>query len=357
MAIAKGEIQIGYERPFAIFDIDLVQLISLEICPLFEELRIISGRIPIAEEVPVVSRLDIDPASLILPVFGFSTYEISSYDFDADVVPLRLFVDRALDMDCISPYWPSLVCFCILSQYLLLSGIDGYGSLRLVRIVEQMARHYTLFSLILPKTFIWLEEHAGDSSSVLGLMGSPLLLQLWAFEKLQMMDSQSDHLMFDYKPRVYIRCHYHLTDDTVEDWTAIFQNLTFKGVRWTCPWWYTEGVTVFSYMLYVPLCGLTMAVTYYPNCVARHYGSYQAIPDYTQFEGGLITQQFLSCIISTWRSCTTVTIFDVAYISSSDLYSSWLQAYSGVGVDSLIARFLLGPGMQMLLSCFFNEMY
>ncbi|KDP42650.1 hypothetical protein JCGZ_01707 [Jatropha curcas] len=82
------------------------------------------------------ARLDKVPTSLILPVFGFSTYEIPSYDFGADVVPLQPFVDRALGIDHISPYWPSLACFCILSHSLLLNGIDGYGSLRLVAIVE-----------------------------------------------------------------------------------------------------------------------------------------------------------------------------------------------------------------------------
>ncbi|KDP20557.1 hypothetical protein JCGZ_04201 [Jatropha curcas] len=105
------------------------------------------------------------------------TYEISSYDFRADVVPLRSFVDRALSMDHSSLYWPSLICFCILSQYLLLSGIDGYCSLRLMPIVEQMARRRMPFPFILAETFIWLGEHAQDLSSVLSLMRSLLLLQ------------------------------------------------------------------------------------------------------------------------------------------------------------------------------------
>ncbi|KDP30550.1 hypothetical protein JCGZ_15259 [Jatropha curcas] len=86
-----------------------------KICPLFEEFNIIFGRIPVVKEVDVVSRLDIDPASLILPVFIFSAYEIPSYDFDVDAVPLQPLVDRALSMDHTRPYWPSLVCLCILS--------------------------------------------------------------------------------------------------------------------------------------------------------------------------------------------------------------------------------------------------
>ncbi|KDP35976.1 hypothetical protein JCGZ_10535 [Jatropha curcas] len=132
------------------------------------------------EEVPAVPRVDVDPTSLILLVFDFSAYEIPSYDFRANVMPLRLFVDRALSIDRASPYWPSLVCFCILSQYLLLNGIDGYGSLRLMPIVEQMARCRTPFPLILAKTFIWLGEHAWDHSLVLGPMGSLLLLQAYS---------------------------------------------------------------------------------------------------------------------------------------------------------------------------------
>ncbi|KDP32258.1 hypothetical protein JCGZ_14902 [Jatropha curcas] len=93
-----------------------------------------------------------------------------------------------------------------------------------------------------------------------------------------------------------------------------------------------------------------MAVAYYPSRVAKQYCHHQAVPDYTWFEGGLITQRFLSHFISTWRSHEIVPIFGVADTSSSDLYHSWLQAYSGVGadlelVDLLTARFLLGPSM------------
>ncbi|KDP23175.1 hypothetical protein JCGZ_00086 [Jatropha curcas] len=121
----------------------------------------------------MVPQLDIDLALLILPFFCFTAYEIPSYNFGTNVVPLRPLVDFALGMDSASPFWPSLVCFCLLSQYLLLSGINGYGSLRLMPIVEQMARQCTHFSFILAETFTWLGEHARDSSSV---MRSPLLL-------------------------------------------------------------------------------------------------------------------------------------------------------------------------------------
>ncbi|KDP35486.1 hypothetical protein JCGZ_10933 [Jatropha curcas] len=120
---------------------------DFEICPLFEEFSIISRRIPMVEEIAMVPRLDIF-ASLILPVFVFSAYEITSYDFGVDVIPLRLLVDCAMSMDRTRPFWPFVVCFCLLSHYLLLSGIDGYDSLRLVPIVEQMARRRTPFSLI-----------------------------------------------------------------------------------------------------------------------------------------------------------------------------------------------------------------
>ncbi|KDP30073.1 hypothetical protein JCGZ_18621 [Jatropha curcas] len=117
------------------------------------------------------------PVSLILPVFCFPVYEIPSYDFGADVVALRSLVDRALSMHCTSLYWPSLVYFCILSQYLLLSGIDDYDSFRLLSIVEQMARHRMQLPLILAETFTWLGEHARDYSSIFYPMGSPFLLQ------------------------------------------------------------------------------------------------------------------------------------------------------------------------------------
>ncbi|KDP27093.1 hypothetical protein JCGZ_20317 [Jatropha curcas] len=99
-------------------------------CPLFEELNIISRRIPVIKEIPVVLWLDIDLTSLTLLVFGFSAYEIPSYDFGADTVPLRSFLEGAMSMDHSSPFWTSLVCFCLLSQYLLLNGIDGYDLYR-----------------------------------------------------------------------------------------------------------------------------------------------------------------------------------------------------------------------------------
>ncbi|KDP29606.1 hypothetical protein JCGZ_19133 [Jatropha curcas] len=214
---------------------------DFEIYPLFSELSIISRRMLVPEEIPALPRLNIDPASLILHAFNFSAYEILSCDFGADVMPLRPFVDHALSVDRTSP------------QYLLLSGIDGCGSLRLVPIVKQMARRCMPLPFILAETFTWLGEHARDSSSVLGSMGSPLLLQ----------------------------------------------DLTSEGVRWTCPLWYIERVTVSSFVLYVPLCGLTTAVAYYPSHVAKQYGRHQAVLDYTRVKGSLITQWFLSRFIST----------------------------------------------------------
>ncbi|KDP33119.1 hypothetical protein JCGZ_13566 [Jatropha curcas] len=140
---------------------------------LVKEFNIIFWSLPVTEEIPIVPWLDIDPALMILPVFGFSSYEIPSYDFGADIVPLRPLVDRALGMDRTSPYWAPLVCFCLLSQYLLLSEI---ADLRLVPIVEQTARRRTPFPFILAKTLTWLGDHARDSDSVPGLMGSLLLL-------------------------------------------------------------------------------------------------------------------------------------------------------------------------------------
>ncbi|KDP21979.1 hypothetical protein JCGZ_03182 [Jatropha curcas] len=145
-------------------------------------------------------------------------------------------------------------------------------------------------------------------------------ISLWAFKKIQVMNPPSDHLMSDYKSRVYVLCYRRLTGNTVENWTAIFQDLTTDGFRLTCPWWYIERVTVSFYLLCMPLCRLTMAVAYYPNRVARQFGWHQAVPDHTLFEGGLITQQFLSRFISTWPSHMTIPISDVVDTSSSDLY-------------------------------------
>ncbi|KDP33113.1 hypothetical protein JCGZ_13560 [Jatropha curcas] len=86
------------------------------------------------------------------------------------------------------------------NKYLLLSGIGGCGSLRLMLIVKHMARRHMLFPLI------WLRPLFGWES-----------------------------------------------------------------------------------MSGTPAC-LTIAVTYSPNRVARQYDHHQAIPDYTRFEGSLITQ-------------------------------------------------------------------
>ncbi|KDP23168.1 hypothetical protein JCGZ_00079 [Jatropha curcas] len=216
---------------------------DFELCPLFEEFSIISGRISMVEEIPIVPRLDIDPASLILHVFDFSTYEMLSYDFGADVVPLRY-------------------------QYLLLSGINSYGSLTLVHIVKQMARRHTPFPLVLAGTFTWLGEHARDSSSVLGsyLRGSQMNLPLV----------------------VYRACHSFLL-------------LALCALMW-----------------------VAMALAYYPSRIARQYSHHQAVPDYMWFKGGLLIEQFLSRFISTWPSRTTVLIFDVADTSSLNLYYTWL---------------------------------
>ncbi|KDP35787.1 hypothetical protein JCGZ_10423 [Jatropha curcas] len=43
------------------------------------------------------------------------------------------------------------------------------------------------------------------------------LAALWAYEKLKVMNLPLNHLMYDYKPRVFIQHHRCLTRDTVED--------------------------------------------------------------------------------------------------------------------------------------------
>ncbi|KDP30558.1 hypothetical protein JCGZ_15267 [Jatropha curcas] len=72
---------------------------DFEIYPLFKEFTTISSSIPVIEEIPTVPLLDIDPASLILLIFRFSTYEILTYELRADVVTLRPVVEHALRMD------------------------------------------------------------------------------------------------------------------------------------------------------------------------------------------------------------------------------------------------------------------
>ncbi|KDP38789.1 hypothetical protein JCGZ_05125 [Jatropha curcas] len=77
---------------------------DFEIYLLFEEFSIISWRIPVIEEVPVVPQLDVDPTSMILLVLSFLAYENLSYDFSTDVMPLHSLVDRSLNMDHTNPY-------------------------------------------------------------------------------------------------------------------------------------------------------------------------------------------------------------------------------------------------------------
>ncbi|KDP46801.1 hypothetical protein JCGZ_11172 [Jatropha curcas] len=55
---------------------NLFQHNDFEIYPLFKEFSIIFLWIPMTEEILAVPRHDIDPASMVLPVFGFSAYEI-----------------------------------------------------------------------------------------------------------------------------------------------------------------------------------------------------------------------------------------------------------------------------------------
>ncbi|KDP46991.1 hypothetical protein JCGZ_02427 [Jatropha curcas] len=50
-------------------------------------------------------------------------------------------------------------------------------------------------------------------------------ISLWAFEKLQVMAPPADHLMFDYRPQVYVPHLRRLIDETVEDWTANYRIL------------------------------------------------------------------------------------------------------------------------------------
>ncbi|KDP34600.1 hypothetical protein JCGZ_11977 [Jatropha curcas] len=85
-----------------------------------------------------------------------------------------------------------------------------------------------------------------------------------------MVGSPSDHPIFYYRLQHLAQHWRHIFGD--EGLDRYFQNMTAASYKWTHLWWSLQHITVSSYMLYVPLCGSTTTVAYYPSHATRQYG-------------------------------------------------------------------------------------
>ncbi|KDP47082.1 hypothetical protein JCGZ_03890 [Jatropha curcas] len=215
---------------------------DFEIYLLFEELSIISRRIPVVDEIPAVPRLDLDPAG------GLDWTLASAFE--------------ALFCSLSREDWDSLSLFEV-------NMLSYYRNIRVkLGLLQWLINHFdpsnNLFCHNDFEIYLLFEELSIISRRI------PVVDEIPAVPRL------------DLDPAGGLA--YEISSYDFGAYVVHLQPLVDRALG------VDQRVRVSSYMLYEPLCGFSMAHAYYPSRVARQYGRHKAVLDYTRFEGGLITK-------------------------------------------------------------------
>ena len=122
--------------------------------------------------------------------------------------------------------------------------------------------------------------------------------------------------------------------EDIHSWLSTFPE---TQIRWTCPWWRLQYVTLRSYTHCVPIAGLHQATFYNPARLCRQYGQKQWIPKFMpKFESGPLTQNFLDNLAATWpRRTIQRGINHDGDPSTDDRYKEWIRAHEAGGDGSV----------------------
>ena len=144
---------------------------------------------------------------------------------------------------------------------------------------------------------------------------------MWFHEKLRLLDPPQNIARYRAK-----HCRTRVLQsipDNLQGWLSTFPDIL---IRWTCPWWGLQHVTLRSYTHCVPVASLHLATFYNPARLCRQYGQKQLIPQLVpEFETGPLTQNFLDNLVSTWPWRTIQRGIDYnGDPSTDDQYKAWI---------------------------------
>ena len=147
---------------------------------------------------------------------------------------------------------------------------------------------------------------------------------MWFYEKLGLLAPPQN--ISRYKAK---NCKTRALQPIPKDIHSWLLTLLETQIRWTCPWWRLQHVTLRSYTHCVPVAGLHQATFYNPTRLCRQYGQKQWISELMpEFESGPLTQNFLDNLAATWPHRTIQRgINHDGDSSTDDRYKEWIRAH------------------------------
>ncbi|KAF5931961.1 hypothetical protein HYC85_028132 [Camellia sinensis] len=172
-------------------------------------------------------------------------------------------------------YWQGFrqhaLCLCLLSHFLLSPGFGGF-SIRLIEVAQGLKEGKGCIAMTLAETLIGLDSIYRRETT--RFAGSPLLLQVWLMDKLQVVDSCPA-----YSARGYF-FRQRLVDAPDEKWWLDWMcNLSADRIVWRCPRLNLPAMSYsMSRLIGIHLIGLTHCVFYFPFRFLRQFSHDQICP-------------------------------------------------------------------------------
>lgn len=172
------------------------------------------------------------------------------------------------------------ISICLLARFLLVSA-DGKFSPKLVDVAAQVVEGKDFVPMVLAETLLGLDKVHSKAS--MSFAGSPLLLQMWLFDKVNLLEK-----VVIPKGREYYYAKFYARNydsrlikhhDTVEGWKQWFSTLMANDINWLCSRSVVPDMAIknmnFKRMAIV---GLTSFTFYIPCRFLRQLGNDQGLP-------------------------------------------------------------------------------
>ena len=241
------------------------QFNTTEICTTIEEFSAILGYDPNKKSVAV----SCDPRhkEFLSDALGLPT-SITDSMIKGHVVNLRAIISRLIDK-CTYGVIDNMQKNFGLALCMVCSRRRGFVDARAISVVNQIKDGDNLVSLILVETLLGLDAvfHGEEFQNFLG---SPLTLQIWLMERLDMTTKPSSG---NYGPSSFLSRAVIKTECQIEsDWIKFLDKKSSTSIQWDCYWWKCPPPILGSLGSYhIFLVGLQRATFYKGDRLLRKF--------------------------------------------------------------------------------------
>ncbi|KAK9992505.1 hypothetical protein SO802_027490 [Lithocarpus litseifolius] len=150
----------------------------------------------------------------------------------------------------------------------------GFVDARAISVVNQIKDDDNLVPLILAETLLGLDSvfQGGESQNFLG---SPLALQIWLMERLEMIATFVDYGPENFLSRTILKIECQIESD----WVKFLNKKSNASIRWNCYWWKCPPPLLrFLGSDHIFLVGLRKATFYKDDRLLRQFQYNQELP-------------------------------------------------------------------------------